>query len=73
MTNRHDINNGNHCDCDEDNTCGCSYPNNIAFPCGCTIEDNCGCIKLDEKTGKYYHDDSVCHCNTKGDCNCHKA
>ena len=72
MTNRHNIDNGNCCDCDEDNSCGCSYPNNMTFPCGCTIEDNCGCIKYDEKTKKYYHDDSVCQCNTKGDCDCHK-
>lgn len=74
MKNRYDVNDGNKCDCDDDNKCGCTYPNNIQeFPCGCTIENNCGCIKYDEKTKKYYHDESVCHCNPKGEYKCHKA
>lgn len=71
MKNRYSVDNGNKCDCDDDNKCGCTYPNNIQeFPCGCTIENNCGCIKYDENTKKYYHDESVCQCNHKG--NCHK-
>lgn len=63
----------NECDCDEDNKCGCSYPNNVEeFACGCTQEQNCGCIKFDTHMHQYYHDDTICFCNTKGDCDCEK-
>ncbi len=56
----------NSCDCDEDNSCGCSYPNNMqGNACNCTPEHNCGCIKYDEATKQYYHDESVCTCNKK--------
>ncbi len=67
------IRNENECDCDEDNRCGCTYPNNVEqYACGCTIENNCGCIKFDEEKQQYYHDESVCHCSSHGDCHCAK-
>lgn len=63
----------NACDCDEDNKCGCTYPNNVReFACGCTPEENCGCIKFDTESKQYYHDESVCSCTSKGECNCHR-
>ncbi len=65
---------GNECDCDEDNKCGCSYPNNVEeFACGCTIEDNCSCIKFDKENQSHYHDETVCSCSSKGECDCHKG
>lgn len=63
--------NYNECDCDEDNTCGCSYPNNVSdFAHECSRDEQCGCIKFDPHMHQYYHDDSICFCDTKGDCDC---
>ena len=32
------------CDCDDDNNCGCTYPNNISnYVCDCTPDQNCSC------------------------------
>lgn len=64
------IRNKNECDCDEDNNCGCTYPNNVEeSACGC-IDDACGCIQFDPYINQYYHDDSICFCDTKGECEC---
>lgn len=71
MTDTHIIDR-NYCDCDEDNKCGCSFPNNVnEFAC-CEDDQNCGCIKFDTHMHQYYHDDSICFCSTKGDCDCSK-
>lgn len=66
---RDDVPDVNCCDCDDDNKCGCTYPNNVDCPCGCTPKHNCGCIKEDGKGG-YYHDASVCTCGSE--CPCHE-
>ena len=67
------IRNENDCVCDEDNNCGCTYPNNVnESDCECTDDENCGCIRFDTHMHQYYHDDSICFCDTKGDCDCIK-
>lgn len=65
------IRNENECDCDEDNNCGCTYPNNVEeYDCGCIQDEECKCILFDPHINQYYHDDSVCFCNIKGNCDC---
>ena len=69
-----DIRNENECDCDEDNKCGCSYPNNVnKFACGCDEHDSdCECLKTDNKTQHHIIEESICICDTNADCSCNK-
>ena len=57
----------NECDCDEDNKCGCSYPNNInKYACDCDEDDkNCECLKSDAPKQKYIIEESICICNLR--------
>lgn len=58
------------CDCDEDNKCGCTFPNNISdFTCACDEGTNCGCIQFDEPTTTYVKRESICIC-TPDECDC---
>lgn len=40
----------NGCDCREDNTCGCSFPNNIANFLDLETNKDCNCCKEFDKT-----------------------
>ncbi|MBR2922039.1 MAG: hypothetical protein IKC10_01825 [Alphaproteobacteria bacterium] len=68
------IKNSNECDCDEDNKCGCSYPNNVnSSACGCDENDNnCSCLKTDKETKNYIIEESICLCDSNADCSCNK-
>lgn len=64
------------CDCDEDNKCGCSYPNNVSnYVCGCTPEQDCNCPETgatprpDKETATRIVKDTACICSPKG-CAC---
>lgn len=64
--NRNTTTNGNNCDCDEDNSCGCSYPNNVdeqSF-------DFSPYHNLHDNKNNHQHDYKVCSCDDKGDCEC---
>lgn len=66
------------CDCRDDNTCGCTFPNNMSdFSCTCTDEGKCGQFDQ-EKTNQYdsqfeqnkhIKKDTVCFC-TPEECDC---
>ena len=51
--------NSNECDCDEDNNCGCSYPNNLNKP---DFEE-----EINNKTNE-----TICICDANADCTCNK-
>lgn len=62
----------NECDCDEDNNCGCSYPNNIdKSACVCDENNNiCDCTNFDIQDTHPQTKESICVCDTQGDCSC---
>ncbi len=64
----------NECDCDEDNKCGCSYPNNIdKSACNCDENTNiCDCASFDNDKNIIATTESICYCDPKGDCSCNK-
>ena len=68
------IKNLNECDCDEDNKCGCSYPNNIdKSACDCNENTNiCDCANFGDTKETSKAKESVCLCDTQGDCSCNK-
>lgn len=51
--------NKNECDCDEDNNCGCSYPNNIN---NSDFEQ-----KINNKPTE-----TICICDINAECSCNK-
>ncbi len=58
------------CDCDDDNKCGCTFPNNISdFTCACEKNADCDCIQFDKPTTTYVKDETVCACGPK-ECDC---
>ncbi|MBQ9235057.1 MAG: hypothetical protein IJ184_01140 [Alphaproteobacteria bacterium] len=65
------IDNNNFCDCDEDNKCGCSYPNNTGiYSCQYANLHNIECasdVYLDPHSLHY----DICNCSEKGGCECH--
>lgn len=53
----------NECDCDEDNNCGCSYPNNVdKFAYQSDEKDSSAQNKINKE--------SICICDTNADCSC---
>ena len=64
----------NDCDCDEDNNCGCSYPNNVNKSAYGYDENNSLCDNFNHKkqTPSTLGNDSICICDTHADCSCVK-
>ena len=54
----------NFCDCDEDNNCGCSYPNNTG-KASCQYAN-----RYAESCRRDEHHYDVCSCDDQGDCDC---
>jgi len=54
----------NFCDCDEDNNCGCSYPNNTGKSSCQYANRYADSCRKDEQ--QY----DVCSCDNQGDCDC---
>lgn len=58
------------CDCDDDNNCGCTYPNNISnFLCLCPNKTPRQNQYPNKKADAYTRAETICTCNHK-ECDC---